>query len=94
MRSPFAAAFRGCGYPPSIFESLRPGDILYMDSSHVFAPGFDVQRLVERILPLLPSGLLDYFQDVFLPEGYTVVWAAHFYNEQSAVTHLPRTGGW
>lgn len=80
--------------PMSLFEVLRPGDILFVDSSHVLEPGSDVERLVGEILPSLPAGILVHFHDIFLPDDYPAEWAPRRYNEQSAVARLLETGDW
>ncbi|MBT5495001.1 MAG: class I SAM-dependent methyltransferase [Alphaproteobacteria bacterium] len=80
--------------PLSLFGSLRIGDILFVDSSHVLAPGSDVARLMGHILPPLPSGLLVHFHDIFLPNDYPSDWAHRRYNEQSAVAGLLSSGDW
>ncbi len=80
--------------PLSLFGSLRAGDILFVDSSHVLEPGSDVERLFEHILPSLPSGILVHFHDIFLPDDYPADWAPRRYNEQSAVAGLLETDVW
>ena len=37
------------------FKSLKANDILFIDSSHVYSEGSDVQYLIETILPILKS---------------------------------------
>lgn len=69
----------------SIFDSLGPGDILSIDSSHILMPGTDVDMLFSEVLPALPSGLLLHIHDIFLPDGYPEDWAWRGYNEQNAV---------
>lgn len=80
--------------PLSFFKSLTLGDILFVDSSHVLAPGSDVERLIEHILPTRPSRILVHFYDIFLPDDYPADWAHRRYNEQSAVAGLLSTGDW
>jgi len=79
---------------PGIFESLAPGDMLLVDSSHVLMPGSDVDEVLNRILPLLPAGVLVHFHDVFLPDDYPQAWAWRGYNEQNALGPLIAGGGW
>jgi hypothetical protein len=81
-----------CGESP--FAGLGADDILFIDSSHVLMPGSDVDFLVNRILPLLPAGILVHFHDIFLPDAYPPEWAWRGYNEQLAVAALIAGGGW
>ena len=67
------------------FAPLTTGDVLSMDGSHVLMPGTDVDVLFNRVLPVLPAGVLVHIHDVFLPEGYPGEWAWRGYNEQLAV---------
>ena len=70
------------------FAALAPGDVLFVDSSHVLMPGSDVDFLLSRILPALPGGVLVHFHDIFLPEDYPESWTWRGYNEQAAVAAL------
>lgn len=71
-----------------LFEALEPGDVLFVDSSHILMPGTDVDWLLNRILPVLKPGVLVHFHDVFLPDPYPEVWAWRGYNEQQALAAL------
>ena len=71
-----------------LFQSLAPGDILFVDSSHQLKPGSDVEFLFERVLPRLASGVRVHFHDIFLPDEYPAGWAWRRYNEQAAVAAL------
>ena len=81
-----------CGEAP--FAALGPGDILFVDSSHVLMPGTDVDFLFNRILPRLPAGALVHIHDVFLPDDYPADWAWRGYNEQLGVAALLAGGAW
>ena len=78
----------------SLFQSLTPGDILFIDSSHIIMPGTDVDVLLNRILPALPAGVLIHIHDIFLPEDYPKNWQWRGYNEQLAVAGLIHSGGY
>ncbi|HEX2728060.1 MAG TPA: class I SAM-dependent methyltransferase [Beijerinckiaceae bacterium] len=65
-----------------LFETLAPGDILFIDSSHVAMPGTDVDRLFLDVLPRLARGVLVHVHDVFLPDAYPAAWTWRGYNEQ------------
>jgi hypothetical protein len=73
---------------PAIVATLRAGDVLFIDSSHVGMPGTDVDRLFLDVLPRLPAGVLVHVHDVFLPDPYPPEWAWRGYNEQLVVAAL------
>ena len=73
---------------PRVLEQLDGGDILFIDSSHVFMPGTDVDILLNRVLPALPSAVIVHVHDVFLPDPYPESWRWRGYNEQSAFAAL------
>jgi len=50
-----------------LFDTLCSGDVLFIDSSHILMPGSDVDILLNRVLPILPSGVLIHLHDIFLP---------------------------
>lgn len=56
------------------FPELGPGDVLFIDSSHVAAPGGDVVFLLLEVLPALPPGVLVHVHDVYLPLDYPESW--------------------
>lgn len=78
---------------PSLFERLGPGDILFVDSSHIAMPGTDVDRLFLDILPRLAGGALVHVHDIALPYSYPAEWAWRSYNEQLLVGALLQGGG-
>jgi len=78
---------------PALFADLRSGDFLVIDSSHVAMPGSDVDYIVCRILPRLPTGVYVHFHDIFLPDDYPSPWAWRGYNEQQVVAALLVSGG-
>lgn len=56
--------------PDAVFSELRANDILFVDGSHVAKVGSDLNDVVFRILPLLPSGVVIHFHDVYWPFEY------------------------
>ena len=56
--------------PDADFAALGPGDILFVDTSHVLRPGGEVGRIVLEGLPLLDPGVLIHFHDIFRPFEY------------------------
>lgn len=68
-----------------VWESIAPGDILFIDSSHVFKAGSDVEHQFTQIYPSLATNVLLHIHDVFLPNDYPLEWNLHrsqFWNEQ------------
>lgn len=67
-----------------VFMSLRENDILFIDSSHVSKVGSELNYLLFEILPILNSGVIIHFHDVFNNFQYPKEWiqeGIHF-NEQ------------
>ncbi|NNE32940.1 MAG: class I SAM-dependent methyltransferase [Winogradskyella sp.] len=58
----------------SVFKKLTRGDILFIDSTHVSKTGSDVNYIFFDILPVLKSGVLIHFHDVFYPFEYPKEW--------------------
>lgn len=52
--------------PLEHFKSLKKNDILFIDSSHVLKQNSDVNYILFQILPILNSGVIIHFHDVFL----------------------------
>ncbi len=70
---------------PEVVANFEPGDVFFIDSSHVLAIGSDVSHLFLNILPVLPCGVLIHVHDIFLPSDYPRRWirdARLFWNEQ------------
>lgn len=78
----------------SQFSKLAAGDMLFIDSSHVLMPGSDVDILFNRVMPLLPAGVLVHIHDILLPAPYPPSWNWRGYNEQNAVYGLAAGGGY
>jgi hypothetical protein len=54
----------------SLFDALRPNDILFLDGSHLVMNGSDCVQFFLNILPVLPPGVLVHLHDIFLPFDY------------------------
>jgi hypothetical protein len=76
------------------FESLDPGDMVIIDSSHILMPGSDVDSFFGHILPRLPAGILLHVHDIFLPDDYPVSWAWRGYNEQLLLLAYLHSAEW
>jgi hypothetical protein len=57
-----------------LFERLGPGDMLFIDSSHVAKAGSDVNFLVFEVLPRLASEVLVHIHDIWYPFEYPRAW--------------------
>jgi len=53
-----------------LFSTLRSGDVLFVDSTHVSKIDSDVNRLFFDILPALAPGVVIHFHDIFYPFEY------------------------
>lgn len=69
---------------------LGPGDILFIDSSHVSKLGSDVNHLYFEILPRLAPGVIVHVHDIFFPDDYPLGWVqeGRFWNEQYVLRAL------
>jgi predicted O-methyltransferase YrrM len=76
----------------TVFADLAPGDMLFVDSSHVAMPGTDVDRLFLDVVPRLPAGIFLHVHDITLPDAYPEAWAWRGYNEQLLVGALMQGG--
>lgn len=69
--------------PSDIFSTLGDGDLLFIDSSHVVKCGSDLQLLMFDILPVLKTGVVVHFHDIFYPFDYPSEWLkkGRYWNE-------------
>lgn len=68
-----------------LFANLEPGDILFIDSSHMIRPEGDVLYEVQQILPRVAPGVWVHIHDIFTPRDYPPHWLIDrysFWNEQ------------
>lgn len=75
----------------SLFDELKAGDILFIDSSHVSKTGSDVNHIYFQIIPRLAAGVIIHIHDIFLPSDYPKPWVikqARSWNEQYIVQAL------
>ena len=66
----------------SVFDVLTGEDVVVLDGSHQSFMNSDVTVFFCELLPRLPSGLLLYVDDVFLPWDYPESWVDRWYSEQ------------
>ena len=67
-----------------LFDDLKAGDILFIDSSHRILTGNDVAFLYLKILPRLVPGVFIHIHDIFTPFHYPIEWIRErrMWNEQ------------
>lgn len=53
---------------------MQPGDILFIDSTHVVKAGSDVNHLFFEMLPALADGVWIHVHDIFFPFEYPIEW--------------------
>jgi hypothetical protein len=77
--------------PDSVFLDLAPGDILFIDGSHISKTGSDVNHLFLRILPRVPRDVIVHVHDICLPYEYPKAWSEDvlcYWNEQYVLAAL------
>jgi hypothetical protein len=70
-----------------LHRELQPGDILFLDTSHVAKTGSDVNHLYFEVLPRLAPGVIIHIHGIFLPRDYPKSWVfgGRSWNEQYLV---------
>jgi len=58
----------------NIFKELGENDILFIDSSHVFKTGSDLNFLFFEVFPILSRGVIVHIHDIFYPFEYPIEW--------------------
>lgn len=66
----------------ALFDTLEPGDIFFLDSSHRSFQGSDVTVFFLDILPRLKSGVIVQVHDIYLPDDYISGHVPRMWNEQ------------
>ena len=72
-----------------LFTNLCENDILFIDSTHVWKPGNDVDYEYFTIIPSLQPGVHVHIHDIFIPKMYPLKWTKNvhiFWNEQALLT--------
>lgn len=70
---------------PLVTGSLQAGDMLFVDSTHVYKYGSDVEVYFDHLYPQLAAGVHVHVHDVFSPYHYPKAWMTEqrrFWNEQ------------
>jgi predicted O-methyltransferase YrrM len=63
-----------------VFDELGPGDVCFIDSSHVAKTGSDVVHELLRVVPRLADGVVVHVHDIFIPEDYPLGWVRNGFN--------------
>lgn len=79
--------------PMEMFQSLRAGDILFLDSSHRAFQGSDVTVFFLEILPRLAPGVIVHLHDIYLPFDYISGHVRRLWNEQYMLATALLFGG-
>ncbi|MFC7556652.1 class I SAM-dependent methyltransferase [Pseudoroseomonas wenyumeiae] len=58
----------------NVFRALEKDDVLFLDTTHVTKTGSDVNFEVFSILPILSSGVVVHFHDIFADFEYPEEW--------------------
>lgn len=77
--------------PVEFYASLEPGDILFIDSSHVLKTASDVEDQWRRIIPALRPGVLIHIHDMMDGFEYPPEWVVtenRSWNELYLVRHV------
>ena len=82
--------------PLSLLTDLKAGDILFIDASHLFMKGTDLEIIFLQVLPQLQKGVYIHFHDIFLPDDYphNEDWDWWSFNEQTILAVLLTCGGY
>ena len=68
-----------------VCRGVEENDLVFVDSSHVFKQGSDVEFEFLQVYPALQRGVLVHIHDIFFPFDYPAAWSAvesWFWNEQ------------
>ncbi len=57
-----------------LVRTLKAGDLLFIDSTHVVGPGSDVCRIMFELLPALEPGVIVHIHDMFWPFEQSREW--------------------
>lgn len=77
----------------SVFERLRPGDIVFFDGSHRVFMDNDVTTFFIDVLPRIPPDVLVGIHDIYIPEDYFPDHAEMYWTEQYMLAMAVLAGG-
>jgi len=69
---------------PAVWLQLEPGDLLFIDSSHLLRIDSELIPMFLRIVPSLPKGVIIHVHDIYLPNHYPIKFYMQrwYWNEQ------------
>jgi hypothetical protein len=78
------------------YLALGPGDVLFIDTTHVVKLGSEVNWLILELLPRLAAGVWVHFHDIFIPHQYPryMFQTAGFLNEQYLLAAFLSGSSW
>lgn len=79
--------------PVEMFQAMKAGDILFLDSSHRAFQGSDVTVFFLEILPRLAPGVIVHLHDIYLPYDYISGHVRRLWNEQYMLATALLFGG-
>ena len=65
-----------------MFDELKAGDLLFIDSSHTLKLGSELARIYLDIIPDLPPGVFIHIHDIYLPYLYMRTALSNYYDWQ------------
>ncbi len=66
----------------AVFDSLEPGDVVFLDGTHRVFQNSDATVFFTEVLPRLRRDVIVGVHDVFLPDDYPRRWRRRYYSEQ------------
>jgi hypothetical protein len=69
--------------PLAFFQQLEPGDVLFIDTSHVIKIQNDVEFELIHLLPSLKAGVIVHIHDIFTPYDYPEEWMVGKHNNRN-----------
>jgi hypothetical protein len=71
-----------------VFDEMRTGDLLFIDSSHSVKTGSEVHRLYLEVIPALPERVVVHVHDVYLPYLYARDVLMNYFDPQETALVL------
>lgn len=76
-----------------VVDSLGPGDLLFIDSTHAVRTGSELSHLYLELIPRLPAGVVIHIHDIYLPYLYSPdIYSTMFDWQESTLVAALLTG--